>query len=63
MKELILKMKNYIDKIKEEKYDYEYDEIPCLQKLEEDIQLAREKMKRKNRKIQYKIENKCIPRI
>ena len=52
----IKKMKNYIEKIKEEKYDYEFDEMPCLQKLEEDIQLARKKMKERTEKFNIKLK-------
>ncbi len=52
----IEEMKNYIEKIKTEKYDYELDEFPCLEKLEEDVKLARVKLKERTNK--YKINLK-----
>jgi UDP-MurNAc hydroxylase len=38
-------MNDYIEKIKNEKYDYELDEDPCVKKLEEDIRIASIRLK------------------
>ena len=39
-------MKKYIQIIKNHKYDYEYDEMPDIKKLKDDIKLSKEKLKK-----------------
>ena len=50
-------MKNYIEKIKNEKYDYELDENPSIKKLEEDIKLASIKLKERTNRFKIKLKS------
>ena len=50
-------MKKYIQIIKNHKYDYEYDEMPDIKKLKDDIKLSKEKLSEKLKKFDVDIKS------
>ena len=50
-------MKNYINEIKNVKYDYEYDEHPNIDELKKDIDSVKKKFKDKIKKFNLKINS------
>ena len=50
-------MKNYIEKIKNDKYDYELDNEPDILMLERDIKLASEKLKKSSIKFNVNLKS------
>ena len=50
-------MKKYIQIIKNHKYDYEYDEMPDIKKLKDDIILSKEKLLERSKKFDVDIKS------
>ena len=50
-------MKKYIQIIKNHKYDYEYDEMPDIKKLKDDIKLSKEKLLERSKKFDIYIKS------
>jgi len=53
----IKEMKNYINSIKNYKYDYEADKTPDINKLEQDIELAKEKLLERSKRFDVDIKS------